>query len=300
MTKKIKSFCISAALLPVVVSLAQGQTAPEDIHGDPYLPVGTLGVNPTFVQTGVKPNLDWQIDYPTVFADLAIISTSNSLVTTEEVTVVVRVPGVSGGCERTDLPVAFWMRAGVNESWQLLFYGKNHDVDPSKVLFKRKLPANTKIDFAGRFQDASGGWKSIVWTIEDSPGLVALTQGDPLPSGIADFISGDVESFLTPYLTEDLSTVVTGPKEMFYLFELETTDGATDCYDYQDLAVVVQFHTKNNNGHGNNVDGIDVSNPGGGDGGPNGEEDTIGMVWDSNLQLWIEGVEGVIYDDEKK
>ena len=36
----------------------------------------------------------------------------------------------------------------------------------------------------------------------------------------------------------------------------------------------------NNNGHGNNEDGVDCSNPGQGNGGPNGEEDASGTVDD--------------------
>lgn len=37
---------------------------------------------------------------------------------------------------------------------------------------------------------------------------------------------------------------------------------------------------KSNNGHGNNVDGVDSSNPGQGKGGPNGEADPSGTVDD--------------------
>jgi hypothetical protein len=37
---------------------------------------------------------------------------------------------------------------------------------------------------------------------------------------------------------------------------------------------------KSNNGHGNNIDGVDSSNPGGGNGGPNGEVDPSGTVDD--------------------
>lgn len=43
---------------------------------------------------------------------------------------------------------------------------------------------------------------------------------------------------------------------------------------------------KNNNGHGNNVDGVDVSNPGAGDGGPNGEDDPSGDIDDE--KKWVE------------
>src|SRR5687768_7722791 len=39
---------------------------------------------------------------------------------------------------------------------------------------------------------------------------------------------------------------------------------------------------KNNNGHGNNMDGVDISNPGAGSGGPNGEVDLSAPVDDEN------------------
>jgi hypothetical protein len=85
---------------------------------------------------------------------------------------------------------------------------------------------------------------------------------------------------MTPYLSEDASTVVLGPKEMLYLLELESDTPGSVYYDCQDLAFTVQFITKNNNGHGNNEDGVDVSNPGQGGGGPNGQIDPSGVVDD--------------------
>jgi hypothetical protein len=282
MTTKIIPISISAAMLSLSAFTCLGQGAPgDDQHGDPYTPVGTLGVNPTFVQTGVKPNLSWEIDFPSVFEDLTLITPPGALVTTEEVTLVVQIPGASGGCDRTDLPVAFWIRPGASESWQLLFLGKGNKVNPSKVLFRRKVPANTRIDFAARGQHSSGAWNPIVWTVEDTTTTIKYYEnGDTPPLEIPDFVTGDVESFLTPYLTEDGSKIVLGPKEMIYLYELESGDPDSDCYDHQDIAITVQFITKNNNGHGNNVDGVDVSNPGKGNGGPNGEIDPSGEVDD--------------------
>lgn len=282
MNTKFKPLFVAAATLSLSASAGLGQGTPgDDPHGDPYTPVGTLAVNPTFVQTGVKPNLDWEIDYPSNFEDLTLITLPGALLTTEEATVVVQCPGASGGCERSDLPVAFWMRPGVAESWQLLFYGKGNEVNPSKVLFRRKLPPNTRIDFAARGQHSSGAWHPIVWTVDDTPTTIKyFANGDDSPMELADFVTGDVESFLTPYLTEDLTNIVLGPKEMVYLYELESGTPGTDCYDHQDLAITVQFITKNNNGHGNNIDGIDVSNPGEGKGGPNGEVDPSGDVDD--------------------
>ena len=50
-------------------------------------------------------------------------------------------------------------------------------------------------------------------------------------------------------------------------------------------AVVRNYKIKSNNGHGNNADGVDVSNPGQGGGGPNGEVDPSGVVDDENANM---------------
>jgi hypothetical protein len=67
---------------------------------------------------------------------------------------------------------------------------------------------------------------------------------------------------------------------MMYMFELTATDPDEPCFDLQDMIVTIQMKTKNNNGHGNNVDGVDVSNPGQGQGGPNGIPDPSGDIDD--------------------
>lgn len=48
----------------------------------------------------------------------------------------------------------------------------------------------------------------------------------------------------------------------------------------KDLVFPTEGDGKNNNGHGNNLDGVDVSNKGQGNGGPNGMEDASGSVDD--------------------
>ena len=82
----------TALLAMMVTSAGAGaQEAPDaTVHGDPYIPVGTLSVNPTHVQTGVKPNLDWRIEYPTTFDDIALVGLSGGLETLREVEIEVR------------------------------------------------------------------------------------------------------------------------------------------------------------------------------------------------------------------
>lgn len=62
------------------------------------------------------------------------------------------------------------------------------------------------------------------------------------------------------------------------LFE---TDDSMEVKEPSLLSVrLAGLHIKNNNGHGNNLDGVDVSNPGKGCGGPNGATDLSGTADD--------------------
>jgi hypothetical protein len=306
----------TAALLTLALTSAVtgAQEAPDPTaHGDPYIPVGTLAVNPTFVQTGVKPNLDWGIEYPSLFEDLAVVGGSGSILTTQLVEAEIRVNGACFNCGTTngkELPVAVWVRThGEGNAWNLIFNGDAYDVDPSKVLFKQWLDPGTAIDIAARGQSDSGSWYPVVWTIEDSIKVAHLANGNSVPDSVlTDFASGDLESFTTAILSDDAMTAEIGPKDMVYLFELSSNAPEEPCFDLQDVVVNVQLKTKNNNGHGNNEDGVDVSNPGYSKDG----EDVNYVVVDENGDLVIvneEDADGnrvivggtkVYIDDEKK
>jgi hypothetical protein len=72
-----------------------------------------------------------------------------------------------------------------------------------------------------------------------------------------------------------------GPLSVLIMMELGQANRSSRCFDIQDQVLLVTFSTKHpNNGHGNNLDGVDSSNPGGGGGGPNGRVDPSGGVDD--------------------
>jgi hypothetical protein len=65
------------------------------------------------------------------------------------------------------------------------------------------------------------------------------------------------------------------------MMELAETNKSNANFDYQDMVLLVTFGTGHpNNGHGNNLDGVDSSNPGKGSGGPNGAVDLSAGVDD--------------------
>jgi hypothetical protein len=85
---------------------------------------------------------------------------------------------------------------------------------------------------------------------------------------------------LKPYLTST-GKIDIGPMSAIVLMELGQTNRSSECFDYQDLVLLVTFSTRHpNNGHGNNLDGVDSSNPGNGHGGPNGMVDPSAGVDD--------------------
>jgi hypothetical protein len=249
-------------------------------HGDPFTPVGKLTVTPTVVQPGVQPKMDWDIEFPKTLSDLALIVPPGQLVLTQTTDVKVRVTGVAFQSGNTDLPVGLWVRVGGSAAaWQMVFYGTERDVQPDEyVVDLKNVPAGTEIDFAGRGRASNGSWYTTRWTIDDDPTVIGLVSGDSVPDYAPAYDQGRIESFMTQFLDQN-NRIILGPRDIIHTFELASTTPGDWYFDMQDLVIVTTLG-KNNNGHGNNLDGVDVSNPGQGGGGPNGEVDQSGAVDD--------------------
>lgn len=280
--------------LVLVTSLFIQQTGTAQIespdnaesHGDPFTPVGAIQVTPTVVQPGVHPAMIWEIEYPKSIPELTVIVPPGKLVTTNDKPqkLQVRIAGLSFVEDENDRPVALWIRTSDSGQWELLFYGREDEVDASEVLFQEVVDEGTEVDFAARAQTSTGGWSATQWTLSTSSNVTALIQGDPLPTDSYAFANGvGIESYLTQFVDDESGNLVAGPRDIVHLFELGSESPGSSSFDFQDLVVVTTF--KDNNGHGNNLDGVDVSNPGQGNGGPNGEEDPSGFIDDE--KKWI-------------
>jgi len=115
-------------------------------------------------------------------------------------------------------------------------------------------------------------WKKYMEVDSNSSRNVkVLRDGDDVPQ-IAGFLNqGDIESFLGGYMSNGKVTIE--KNQVIFLFELGTTNLSSSSADFQDCVVLVTLFpeegsatttttTRSNNGHGNNVDGVDSSNPG--------------------------------------
>lgn len=206
---------------------------------DPYTPVGELTVSPTTVQTGIHTNLDWNIQYPSLVTDVVDIEDDDSITTKKETRVQLRVVGASWSTATTFYTVQGYVRLGHGSYWQQIFYGKEYNINPFNYVIDQVVQPGTNIDVAARGHKGGSDWSNWMWTLEDSPNVVALVNGDPAPNiSAAHSIQNDVESYLTQYISED-GSIILGPHDVIYLFDFN--DYNSSGYDLQDFVCVLTF-----------------------------------------------------------
>jgi hypothetical protein len=278
----VPALCLASALFVTTHILA----APKDT--DPLLPVGNLSAWPTFVQTGTHPTLTWDIQYPESVLDIIDIDESGTVTPNIDLCMTVRVLGASYqiGVDKKNKPIWGLVEAQVlasspttNGTWTRFFYDRQDMVKPSQAYHTQQVRAGAPVEFQARAHNGKS-WLPFRTTSTASPNVVALVKGQTPPSTVPAFSQGNIETFLKPYL-DSAGTLAIGPKDVIYLIELGQTNTASSGFDLQDIVLLATYdYCKNNNGHGNNIDGVDVSNPGQGGGGPNGEEDPSGTIDD--------------------
>lgn len=277
---------MGAAVIMGALVISHARAAPGNGNNRtealPTKPVASFSASPSVVQTGTIPTLRWTIIYPSRVGDVATITPPGTITLTEPMFVQVRAVGVGvtsnlNGGQSSDAPAE--TRISVNgSSYQQLFYGNNSDVDPAHSLYVKKHNAGTVLNFGGRYvRDYQ--WTPFYSTRSANMQVIALVDGDSIPTSYDLNQSGRMAEYLKPYV-DSTGKVDIGPLSILVLGEYGTSTHSSPSFDYQDFVLLVNLSTKNNNGHGNNIDGVDASNPGQGTGGPNGGEDPSAGVDD--------------------
>jgi len=283
---------VPAALLCLCALLTLDASAAPRPASDPLTPVGVMTAYPTVVRTGTKPTLNWNILYPSTVGDVVTINPPGTITTTDQVWIDVQIVGTSTGTTTsgggsTGCPTIFNTATALPSdarisrnggSYIQLFYGTQANVDPAKILYSKKLNAGDTIDFGGRYV-VNGAWTPFYTTKSTNLQVVTLKNGDYPPTNYPLYSQSNLASYLRPYL-DSSGKVAIGPMSLLVLMELGSTDRTSTCFNLQDQVLLITFTGKGNNGHGNNLDGVDVSNPGNGHGGPNGMVDPSGGVDD--------------------
>lgn len=271
-----------SAALPAVVIVVAALVSGRCLAAVPTTPVGDLTAYPTVVQTGTKPTLTWNILYPSSVSDVATISPPGMLTLTQSGIYVSVQPigtGITAG-NSASMALNTDARMSLNGApYKQLFYGVQSNVESAYSLFTKKLDAGTTINFAGRYVD-NAAWTPMYTTLSTNLQVITLVNGDTPPTNFPLYQSSTLATYLKPYLSST-GKINIGPMSAIVLMELGQTNHNSTNFDYQDMVLLVNFSTKHpNNGHGNNLDGVDSSNPGQGRGGPNGAVDPSGGVDD--------------------
>lgn len=233
----------------------------------PEVPAGWLTAFPTIVQTGTKPTLTWGINYPSVVLDYVEIIEPATVKAKENIECEIRVlgEGVTVGDENSFSYVPTEARVSYDDgSYSRIFYGINPDVRPEKVVYTQKVEKNDTLKFGGRYyyKQKWGPWFS---STSGGQNIRTLVNGDTPPTTYPMHEAPTLESFIKPYL-DGQGKVRIGPMDVIVFMELTHYDSqmSHSGYDLQDMVLLVTFKAepKSNNGHGNNIDGIDSSNPG--------------------------------------
>jgi hypothetical protein len=233
----------------------------------PAVPSGWLTAYPTIVQTGTHPTITWGVNYPSVVENYITI-TESKITAKQEVDCEIRVLGAgvtaskSGSSSYTFVPTEAQVSFN-NGTYTRIFYGTNLQVNPNAVVYTKTLQKNKTLCFGGKYFHNNAWGPTYDYT--HTHNVRTLVNGSTPPTNIPDFGAPSLEQFIKPYLTAD-NKVKIGPMDVIVFMELtHSSSQMTDTgFDLQDmvLLVTVKSKAKTNNGHGNNIDGIDSSNPG--------------------------------------
>ena len=282
-TSQLAAVPAAVIAMCTLVSTRSLAAAPSSASLIPATPSGVISAYPTVVQTGTKPTLTWDILYPSKVSDMVLVNPPGTLIPNQTVYATVQIVGTGvTACNSAQDALSLYtdVRVSLNGgSYSQLFYGTQANVDPAKKLYIKRLTANQTLDFGGSF--TKNGVSSPFYTTKSANHqVVALVNGATPPTTFPLYQSSTLKSYLRPYL-DSTGKVKIGPLSVLILMELGQTNRSMSCFDIQDQVLLVTFSKKHpNNGHGNNLDGVDSSNPGNGHGGPNGMVDPSGGVDD--------------------
>ncbi len=283
------------------IALSRATVAAMSVLAAPSLlagadePAGWIKVNRQVVLPETIVDVSWAASYPKpileeVIRDPDPTSPDEGLTPLYQTEVEVRVIGAAFGAVSKPYPVQGWVKTTSTGGWEQIFLGNNNSYNPHEVVWSKVVEPNERIDF--KFQgsydnsydlkkpNTIGSWQPAIDTTSSSGrpyNRIVLVDGEVVPNYNPQLGQKDVHTHLAAYFEPGTKRLKLAENDFIYLTELSPFAKGHKDTDMQDLVLLVTFNKvevvtagKPNNGHGNNIDGVDVSNPGQGGGGPTG------------------------------
>lgn len=208
---------------------------------------GSLTAFPLIVQPGTRPNLTWNITYPSIVQDVVTV-TQNTVTPKQSLYVDVRVLGAgvtvsqSGSTSFTFVPTEAQVSYN-GGSYGRVFYGTNNNVNPNTIVYTRLVEANKPLRFGGRYYYNSK-WGPYFNSQSGTLNVRTLVNGQTPPTTYPLHTAPTLESFIRPYLDAQ-GKVKIGPMDVIVFMELTHTDSQRNDqgYDLQDMVLLATFRT---------------------------------------------------------
>jgi hypothetical protein len=238
-----------AALAAVL--LATGVSTPCAVLAqstNPSIPVGSLTAFPLIVQPGTRPNLTWNITYPSIVQDVVTVTT-NTVTPKQTLVCDVRVLGAGVTARQNSSSTTFYFvptEATVSyngSSYSRIFYGTNNNVNPNTIVYTRTVEANKPLRFGGRYYH-NAKWSTTYTSQTGTQNVRTMVNGDTPPTTYPMHLAPTLENFIRPYLDAQ-GKVKIGPMDVIVFMELTHTDSqrTQEGYDLQDMVLLVTFRT---------------------------------------------------------
>ncbi|MEM6277907.1 MAG: hypothetical protein AAF733_00410 [Verrucomicrobiota bacterium] len=209
----------------------------------PLIPVGTLSAFPTIVQTGTHPQLTWEVTLPEAIEEIIEITPPGTITPKRDVFMEVRILGAGvtyyegGYLYFVPTEAEISVNGG---SYTRIFYDTNTNVNPNTIVYSSAVEEGETVNFGASYYH-NNSWGPFYSSTNSANNVVALKNGDTPPTTTPMHQAPTIESFIRPYLGDD-GTVVLGPRDVIYLFELTHTDQSDQGFDLQDMAILVRFY----------------------------------------------------------
>jgi hypothetical protein len=213
-------------------------------------PTGWLTTNSDMIRAGAKPVLQWDITYPTIVEDFVDVD-DHSVTPNQPLDMEIRVLGAGVTASNADgsnlrfVPTEALFSYD-HGSYQRIFFGTNHEVDPGRIVHSRTVTPGKTLRFGGRYF-FNGAWGPYFHSDSGTNNVRTLVDGDFPPTTYPLHTAPTLENFLKPYLDAS-GRVNIGPMDVIVFMELTHTDAQSthQGYDCQDMVLLVTFKTKNN------------------------------------------------------
>ena len=262
----VRALLAGAAFMALLAPLAMAQNSntPGQQKKLPEIPVGWLDAYPTIVQAGTHPTIRWGVNLPSEVLEVIEIQQPSTIVAKSEICVECRVLGIG---VTAHWPDGSWQfvpaEAQISfdgSSYQPVFFGTNHQVDPNTIVWQQKgVKKGQTIRFGGRYR-WNNNWGPTYRSSDGTQNIRTLVDGEEPPLVKPGGGVPSLEDFIKPYLDSN-GRVNIGPMDVIVFMELTHTDSQMDDpgYDMQDLVLICTMKPKSKSNRSGLADG---TNPG--------------------------------------